>query len=109
MPIVARIRFASSPCERHSLMNGSNLKSSSATDWERIDKMTDEEIDTSDIPPLGEEFFANAQLRMPAQSMVTLTVDNDVLEWFKAQGEEYQKRMNAALRLYAEEHQKAAD
>jgi hypothetical protein len=27
--------------------------------------MTDEEIDTSDIPPLDEKFFANARLRMP--------------------------------------------
>ena len=89
-------------------MNDSDLKNSSATDWERIDNMTDAEIDTSDIPPLGDEFFAGAQLRMPARSAVTLAVDNDVLEWFQAQGEEYQKQMNAALRIYAEAHKKAA-
>jgi uncharacterized protein (DUF4415 family) len=70
--------------------------------------MTDETVDTSDIAPLGEEFFANAQLRMPARLTVTLTVDSDVLEWFQAQGEEYQKRMNVALRIYAEAHKKAA-
>jgi uncharacterized protein (DUF4415 family) len=69
--------------------------------------MTDAEIDTSDIPEQGEEFFANAQLWIPPDS-VTLTVDHDVLEWFKAQGEEYPKRMNAALRIYAEAHKKAA-
>jgi hypothetical protein len=27
--------------------------------------MTDDEIDTSDIPPLTEEFFARAKLRLP--------------------------------------------
>ena len=27
--------------------------------------MSDEDIDTSDIPPLSEEFFARAKLRMP--------------------------------------------
>ena len=27
--------------------------------------MGDEEIDTSDIPPLGDEFFASVQWRMP--------------------------------------------
>jgi uncharacterized protein (DUF4415 family) len=67
--------------------------------------MTDEEIDTSDIPPLGETFFANARLRMPAQKVsVTLDVDADVLAWFKAQGEEFQQRVNAALKIYAEAH-----
>jgi uncharacterized protein (DUF4415 family) len=69
--------------------------------------MTEEEIDTSDIPPLDDEFFANAQLWVPPDS-VMLTVDHDVLEWFKAQGEEYPRRMNAALRLYVEAHKKAA-
>lgn len=69
--------------------------------------MTDDEIDTSDIPPLDDEFFKNAQLWTPPDT-VTLTVDHDVLEWFKAQGEEYSQRMNAALRIYAEAHKKAA-
>ena len=68
--------------------------------------MTDEEIDTSDIPPLDETFFANARLRVPrAKVSVTLDVDADVLEWFKSQGEECQSRINAALRIYAEAHQ----
>jgi uncharacterized protein (DUF4415 family) len=68
--------------------------------------MTDEEIDTSDIPPLDETFFANARLRVPAQKVsVTLDVDADVLAWFKAQGEEFQQRVNAALKIYAEAHQ----
>jgi uncharacterized protein (DUF4415 family) len=67
--------------------------------------MTDEEIDTSDIPPLDETFFANARLRMPTQKVsVTLDVDADVLAWFKAQGEEFQQRVNAALKIYAEAH-----
>lgn len=41
------------------------MENSSKTDWPRIDQMSDEEIDTSDIPPLGDEFFAAAQWRMP--------------------------------------------
>jgi hypothetical protein len=32
----------------------------SATDWARIDALTDETIDTSDIPPLSDAFFARA-------------------------------------------------
>lgn len=41
------------------------MSNTSKTDWARIDAMSDEDIDTSDIPPLSEEFFAKAQLRMP--------------------------------------------
>ena len=44
-------------------MNNKNLKKLSETDWTRIDRMDDEDIDTSDIPALDDEFFASAQLR----------------------------------------------
>lgn len=67
--------------------------------------MPDEEIDTSDIPPLDEAFFADARLRMPEKLVsVTLDVDAEVLEWFKAQGEDFRNRINAALKIYAEAH-----
>jgi uncharacterized protein (DUF4415 family) len=80
----------------------------SETDWARIDAMTDEEIDTSDIPPLTEAFFKRAKVRMPQHLIaVTVQVDPDVLAWFKAQGEDYEQRMNAALRIYAEAHKTA--
>ncbi len=86
-------------------MSASNLKKPSETDWTRIDEMKDDEIDTSDIPPLDETFFANAKLRVPGNKIsMTVSVDADVLEWFKAQGEEFQNRINAALRIYAEAH-----
>lgn len=81
------------------------LKSSSETNWERIDQMTDAEIDTSDIPPLDDAFFANAKLRLPKGKVpVVMSVDADVFQWFKSQGSEYQHLINAALRLYAKEH-----
>ena len=46
-------------------MNVRNLKKKSETDWARIDKMTDDEIDTSDIPPLDDEFFKSAKWILP--------------------------------------------
>jgi hypothetical protein len=49
------------------------MNNTSRTDWARIDAMSDEDIDTSDIPPLSEEFFAKAQLRMP-NSAINITV-----------------------------------
>lgn len=68
-------------------MTAQDLKKPSETEWERLSEMSDEEIDTSDIPPLDETFFAGARLRMPGKKVsVTLDVDADVLEWFRAQG-----------------------
>ena len=73
----------------------------SKTDWERVDAMSDDEIDTSDIPPLDENFFVAAELRLPRKKIpVTMRIDPDVLEWFKSFGKGYQTRMNAVLRMY---------
>lgn len=67
--------------------------------------MTDDEIDTSDIPELDEEFFATAELRMPnGKRVAMLSVDTEVLEWFEEQGADFQYRINAALKIYADAH-----
>ena len=91
------------------------MNNTSRTDWERVDALTESEIDTSEIPPLTDHFFENARWRdsslsssAPVMVTTTVTVDEEVLKWFQSQGEEMQKRMNVALRLYAEAHQHAA-
>lgn len=81
------------------------MKKRSKTNLDLIDSLTDEEIDTSEIPPLDKSFFANAKLRMPeTKTTITIRVDPDVLLWFKQQGKGYQSKINAVLRLYAEAH-----
>ena len=76
------------------------------TNLKRLDAMTDDMIDTSDIPPLTEQFFKTAKWRMPLPKVkVTVEVEQDVMEWFKAQGEDYEKYLSAALRIYAQAHQ----
>ena len=89
-------------------MKNKVTKSSSSTNWARIDGLTDAQIDTSDIPALDDDFFARAQVQMPTKPTVVLSVDADVYEWFQAQGESSKERMNAALRIYAEAHKQAA-
>ncbi|MBD2502905.1 hypothetical protein H6G83_20250 [Anabaena azotica FACHB-119] len=67
--------------------------------------MTDEEIDTSDIPPLSEDFFTKAQLRMPKSSVkITVEIDPETFAWFQAQGDNYEQQMAVALKIYAEAH-----
>ncbi len=46
-------------------MSVGNLKKKSKTDWARIGQMTDDEIDTSDIPPLDDAFFERATAVLP--------------------------------------------
>lgn len=37
---------------------------------------------------------------VPPKTSISLRVDRDVLEWFKAQGPGYQTRINSVLRAY---------
>lgn len=86
-------------------MSENSSKNISLTDWERVDALTDEEIDTSDIPPLDEDFFANAKLRLPEpKQKITIRLDKDVVKWFKSHGKGYQTRINAVLRTYMKAH-----
>jgi hypothetical protein len=69
--------------------------------------MTDKDIDTSDVPELGDDFFSEATLRLPKSVSIKLDVDSDTLAWFTAQ-ENSQELMKAALRIYAEVHRQAS-
>jgi uncharacterized protein (DUF4415 family) len=85
------------------------ISSKSLTDWERVDTLTDEEIDFSDCPEITPEMFAKAIVRRGLQSkpkkvQLTLRVDNDVVAWFKEQGQGYQSRINALPSAYMEAH-----
>ena len=86
-------------------MNEKDLGKKSRTDWARVDAMRDEDIDLADIPELDEAFFKNAVIRLPGKKVpVTIRLDREVLEWFKAQGKGYQSRINALLKAYKEAH-----
>jgi uncharacterized protein (DUF4415 family) len=80
----------------------------------RIAQMQDEDIDFSDIPPLGEGFWKNAvrgKFYRPVKKQVTVRLDADVLEWFKAKqggARGYQTAINAALRKVFEEEMRKA-
>ena len=53
--------------------------------------------------------FARAVARkglqpVPKKTLLSLRIDADVIDWFKAQGAGYQSRMNALLRAFMEAH-----
>jgi uncharacterized protein (DUF4415 family) len=80
-------------------MNGKDLSSTSRTNWAALEATDDEGIDYSDIPPLTEEFFDKATLRIPAaQAQQFVQIEPEVLRWFQAQGGEYKALINSILR-----------
>ncbi len=87
------------------------MSNTSRTDWSRIDAMTDDDIDTSDIPPLTDEFFSKAKLRMPSSPLATVAVrvDSETLAWFQSKGEDAEQHMAAALKIYVEAQRTAAN
>jgi len=86
------------------------------TDWKRIDALSDRDIaraieedsDTFDVQP---EWLSEAVIvhLAPKKQQTTIRFDEDLLEWFRAQGEGYQTRMNAVLRAYYEAHRKGPE
>lgn len=61
-------------------MNENSMNDISKTNWEKVDALTEEEIDTSDIPPLTEEFFSKSKWWKPITSLnVVVQVDPDTL------------------------------
>ena len=81
-------------------MKANVSKKKSKTDWDSLAALKDSDIDTSDIPKIDEDFWANATVRMPLKSKISIRLDTDVLNWFKAQGPKYQTHVNAVLRGY---------
>src|SRR5258708_32744909 len=76
------------------------------TDWTKVAALSDDEIDTSASPSLDESFFARATMRTPHRPLaeVTLRIDPLILRWFQNQSAEYERLINAALRIYVEAH-----
>ena len=69
---------------------------------EKLSKLPDSDIDTSDIPEWSEEDFKKAvrfhDVYKPKKQQVTTRLDVDILMWLKSHGKGYQTLMNDLLR-----------
>jgi len=85
-------------------MKKPTTKKRSRTNWAKIDKLEDSEIDLSDLQEEGKDFFNRTVLRRPDDEkiVVGIRLDLRVVKWFKAKGPGYQTRINAVLRAYVE-------
>ena len=79
------------------------------TDWERLDRMTGDDIGYSDIPPLGDEFLAKARVYIPpAKRANYVELDEDVSAWFRQRDKQYPALIKVVLRRYMEIQQETA-
>ncbi|WP_216670479.1 hypothetical protein [Microcoleus asticus] len=58
-------------------MNADVMNNTSKTDWARIDEMSDKYIDTSDIPPLSDEFF-HRRLKLYKSAFGRSTINENI-------------------------------
>jgi uncharacterized DUF497 family protein len=81
------------------------------TDWTRFDALTDEDIakavaNDPDAAPIDID-WSDAVLVIPARKKaISIRIDEDVLDYFKSEGEGYQRRINAVLRSYMQQKAK---
>jgi len=82
------------------------------TDWARVDALTDDDISKAVAnDPDWAEFkdidWSDAVLVMSAKKKaISIRVDEDVLDFFKKDGDGYQRRINAVLRSYMQQKAK---
>ena len=67
----------------------------------RVSDATIQRTSPRELRGLPDDFWASARVVEPVTKQpISLRVDTDVLDWFKAQGPRYQSRINAVLRSF---------
>ena len=85
-------------------MKRKSTSTRSKTNWARLESKASAAA-TRDHPEADIQHIVRGVVRRGLQPMapkaaVSLRVDQDVLEWFKAQGPGYQTRINSVLRAF---------
>jgi uncharacterized protein (DUF4415 family) len=83
-------------------VSANDTKRRSRTDSKRVDALRDSDINFSEMPELGPDFFARAIFWPGPKKQITLRLDPDVLAFFRKSGKGYQTTINAVLRKYVE-------
>src|SRR6266705_3002235 len=82
------------------------------TDWAKVAKLTDEEIEAAMAKdPAWADYddahWSEALLVIPPKKKaISIRLDEDVLDFFRREGAGYQRRMNAVLRSFMQQKRK---
>ena len=88
---------------RMSLEEVVRRKGKGQTDWERLRREQEADLEPEVDPDEGEFDWSQARVVMPpSKQAISVRIDRDVLEFFRSQGRGYQTRINAVLRSHME-------
>ena len=82
----------------------------SLTDWQRVRALSEAEIEAAaaadpDWQEVDPDWVAKAEpVGSVKRRRLILTLDADVVDWFRARDRHYRARMSAILRAYMERH-----
>jgi uncharacterized protein (DUF4415 family) len=88
--------------------DGTYRLAESQTDWARLDARSEEEVERLTAEDMAEldiapDWMEHTRVIFPRhKERVMVRLDHDIVDWLKAQGRDYQSRLNAILRAYVE-------
>jgi uncharacterized protein (DUF4415 family) len=97
------MKSASSPSAKRPAVKRKSSPQPSRTDWSRLKSRAgsaSREHPEADIRHIVRGVVRRGLKPQEAKTAISLRVERDVLEWFKAQGPGYQTRINAVLRAF---------
>ena len=99
------MKSGSSRLEKQPSASRKSTTVKSKTDWSRLKSDAGDVKLTKEHPQADVKHIVRGMVRkglkpLPAKTSISLRVDQDVLEWFKAQGVGYQTRINTVLRAF---------
>jgi uncharacterized protein (DUF4415 family) len=99
------MKSASSHSEKQPDVKRKSTSTKSKTDWTRLESKHSDIKPTAEHPEASLRHIVRGIVRrglepLPTKSSISLRLDRDVLEWFKAQGPGYQTKINTVLRAF---------
>lgn len=77
------------------------MKKLEKTNWDKLNKMSDSQINYSDIAETDAQFWSEAEIIYPhKKTKLTITVDDDIALWLKQFGDKYNNTINNILRVH---------
>jgi len=98
------MKSASSHSAKQRNVKHKSTSTKSKTNWARLESRSagapSAEHPEADVAHIVRGLVRRGLQPLPPKADVSLRVDQDVLEWFKAQGPGYQTRINTVLRAF---------
>ncbi|MBU0763586.1 MAG: BrnA antitoxin family protein [Bacteroidetes bacterium] len=77
------------------------MKKQGKTNWDKLNKMSDSQINYSEIPETNMDFWSDAEIIYPQKkTKLTITLDEDLVLWLKQFGDKYNNTINNILRVH---------